>query len=437
MRNQILAGLCIGSLFIVSCSAPQILIAPPTQTVTPQRTETLTPVPTPIAVVPVPTSTPQGVAGSAENPLRIRIIQSDLNSDASLKRLIEEASQRVNVRVNVDVHTADGVYALAQDAELSQSVDAWIGSEYDVAQLRLNNSIATDVVTLDDAMYGYARQVIAQHPQLAIHPLAARNYLIGMGNTDLLQPIPISTEEILRIERNTRGRTRYDMAFAWAEGRWFDAFVGLIEPAATGATALQPPSEDTLRQVLGTYTSLRTLGPREATSYQESIVDFINWRVPYTLDGDAAIRRYAVYSPTLTLSYALPPVYTAVGLPLNPPVDVVSFIRAANERPGARDAFNTMLNALRDRPAQQQMLTALRWIPLSAQTFVGIDSAIYPEVTILAAIAPQLSAQAYNPALICRWDAYESILPFVLLREMRVEEGVSAIRRTIEACYTP
>ena len=116
---------------------------------------------------------------------------------------------------------------------------------------------------------------------------------------------------------------------------------------------------------------------------------------------------------------------------------MVSFIRAANERPGARDAFNTLLNALRDRPAQQQMLTALRWIPLSAQTFVGVDSAIYPEVTILAAIAPQLAAQTYTPALICRWDAYESILPFVLLREMRVEEGVSAIRRTIEACYTP
>jgi len=369
--------------------------------------------------------------------LRIRIIQSDLNSDASLKRLIKEASQRVNVRVNVDVHTADGSYALAQDAELSQSVDAWIGTEYDVAQLRLSNSIATDVVPSDDAMFSFARQVIAQHPQLAVHPLAARNYLIGMGNTDLLQPIPISTEEILRIERNTRGRTRYDMAFAWAEGRWFDAFVALIEPAATSTIASQPPSEDTLRQVLGTYTSLRTLGPRDATSYQESIVDFINWRVPYTLDGDAAIRRYAVYSPTLTLSYALPPVYTAVGLPLNPPVDVVSFIRSTNERPGARDAFITLLNALRDRPAQQQMLTALRWIPLATQTFVGVDSETYPVVTILAAIAPQLSAQAYPPALICRWDAYESILPFVLLREMRIDDGVRSMQRAIEACYTP
>ncbi len=437
MRNRILAGLCIGGLFVVACTSPLVGVEQPTQTVIPQRTETATPVPTPIAVVAVPTGTPQGVTGSAANPLRIRIIQSDLNSDASLKRIIEEASERADVPVNVDVHTADGAYALAQDAELSQSFDAWIGTEYDVAQLRLGNSIATDVVPIDEAMYGYARQVIGQHPQLAIHPLAARNYLIGMGNTDLLQPIPISTEEILRIGRNTRGRTRYDMAFAWAEGRWFDAFVALIEPATTSTIASQPPSEETLRQVLGTYTSLRTLGPRAATSYQESIVDFINWRVPYTLDGDAAIRRYAVYSPTLTLSFALPPVYSAVGMPINPPVDVVSFIRAANERPGARDAFNTLLNTLRDRPAQQQLLTALRWIPLSAQAFNGVDTATYPEVTILAAIAPQISAQAYTPALICRWDAYESILPFVLLREMRVEEGVSAMRRAIEACYTP
>jgi hypothetical protein len=187
---------------------------------------------------------------------------------------------------------------------------------------------------------------------------------------------------------------------------------------------------------LTTYTSLRTLGPRDATSYQESIVDFINWRVPYTLDGDAAIRRYAVYSPTLTLSYALPPVYAVAGLPLQPPVDVVSFIRSVHERPGAREAYNTLLNALRDRPAQQQMLTDLRWIPLSAQIFYGADSEAYPEAAILAAIAPQLSAQVYTPTLICRWDAYESILPFVLLREMRIENGVSAIRSAIEACYT-
>ena len=436
MRKQFLTGLCV-SFFILSCSVPNVRNESPTDVVTPQPTHTHTPVPPTIAAVPVPTSTPQGIAGSAESPLRIQIIQSDLNSDASLTLLLVEASQRANLHVNVDVHSADGAYALAQDAELSQSVDAWIGTEYDVAQLRLSNSIATDVVTTDDSMYGFARQVIAQHPQLAIHPLAARNYLIGMGNTDLLQPIPVSTDEMLRIDRNTRGRTRYDMAFAWAEGRWLDAYVALFEPAATSMTASQPPSEDTLRQVLGTYTSLRTLGPREATSYQESIVDFVNWRVPYTLDGDAAIRRYAVYSPTLTLSYALPPVYTAVGMPLNPPIDVVSFIRSTNDRPGARDAYNTLLNALRDRPAQQQMLTTLRWIPLSAQTFDGVDSATYPEVTILAAIAPQLSAQAYTPALICRWDAYESILPFVLLRQMRIDDGVRAMKLAIEACYTP
>lgn len=436
MRNRILAGLYVASLFIVACSAPQLLTEPPTQTRTPQSSQTRTPEPATVTAVPLATSTPDAAVGSAENPLRIRIIQSDLNSDAPLVLLIEAAAQRSNVAVSVDVQTADGAYALAQDAELGQSVDAWIGSEFDAAQLRLSNSIATDVVPIDDAMYGFARQAIAQHPELAIHPLAARNYLIGMGNTDLLQPIPITTDDMLRIRRNTRGRTRYDMAFAWAEGRWFDAFVGLIQPNATSAKTTEPPSEDTLRQVLTTYTSLRTLGPRDATSYQESIVDFINWRVPYTLDGDAAIRRYAVYSPTLTLSYALPPVYAVAGLPLQPPVDVVSFIRSVHERPGAREAYNTLLNALRDRPAQQQMLTDLRWIPLSAQIFYGADSEAYPEVAILAAIAPQLSAQVYTPTLICRWDAYESILPFVLLREMRIENGVSAIRSAIEACYT-
>jgi hypothetical protein len=48
-----------------------------------------------------------------------------------------------------------------------------------------------------------------------------------------------------------------------------------------------------------------------------------------------------------------------------------------------------------------------------------------------------LSAQVYTPALICRWDAYESILPFVLLREMRIDDGVRAMMLAIEACYTP
>jgi hypothetical protein len=422
-------------LLLVGCTAipnlPTANTATPTVTIlvppTALPTATQSPV-TPIAVV---------AKGSPENPFRIRIIQSDLNSSTILKEIIEEAAQQMGIALLVDVHSADGAYALAQMQDTAVSVDAWIGTDYDVAQLDQYNAIAPGNAAATPQMFPFVAESIATHPQLAVYPLAAKNYLIGISNAELLPELPESTASLMTIDRRTLGRTRYDMAFAWAEGRWFDALVTLLDPAATIPAPTQPPNPEALQQALTSLTELRTLGPREATSYQEAVTDFVNWRVQFTLDGDAAIRRYEQYSQTLSLAYAPAPLYSITETPLSPPIDVVSIILAPSADVPSSAQLSEFITFLQSNTVQAALITRLHWVPLTPHVFSQIDITNNPANTVVQSIAPTLRAQSYSAATLCRWDAYEAVLPFVLLREQSVAAGEAAMSNAIQACLQP
>jgi hypothetical protein len=55
---------------------------------------------------------------------------------------------------------------------------------------------------------------------------------------------------------------------------------------------------------LQSLVDLRTRQRRDATTDLESTTDFVNWRVPFTIDGDAAIRRYERHPDQLTVHFA-------------------------------------------------------------------------------------------------------------------------------------
>ena len=413
----------------------------PTQLVPIVATATVTP-----SVTPVPTSTATPIAvvptavmprGTAQNPLRIRIIQSDLNSSEILQKIIEQSAQEEGISVQVDIHSADGAYALADTQDPAVAVDGWIGTDYDVAQLAQQNAIATDVVSSSPMMYPFVQDSLANHAQYAVYPIAAKNYLIGIANADLLPELPLSTADMMTIDRRTQGRSRYDMAFAWAEGRWFDPLVAALDPAATVTSPVQPPRADALQQALTSLTEIRTLGPREATSYQEAVTDFVNWRVQYTLDGDAALRRYEQYSQTLTLAFAPPPLYSITETPINPPVDVVSLIAAPSSDTTTLQALQTLRTTLQGSTTQGAFVTQLYWVPIAPQTYTQIDITNNPTSGILRTIAPTFRAQSYSAATLCRWDAYEAVLPFVLLREQSIAAGVDALSTALQDCLAP
>ena len=431
-RFCLLVWLCVS---LTSCS--DLPYIPLSATATPSVIPTPKPTRVPTKTPAVATATPIAAVGSSDTPLRIRIIQSDLNSEAALQSVLQAAAERASVHVVIDVHTADGVYALAQTPDVGPRVDVWIGTEFDVAQLASFNAVATGVVTPDATAYPYVADAIATHPQLAVYPFAAKNYLIGIANSELLPALPTSTADLMTVDRRTLGRTRYDMAYAWAEGRWFDAFIAVLDPESTQPSAIRAPTEDALMQGLTSLKEMRTLGPREATSYQESITDFVNWRVQFTLDGDAAIRRYSQYSQTLNLAFAAPPVYTIAAQPLNPPIDVVSLILAAGHAPDIDGPIQQIVASLREANAQTTLVTRLHWVPYRADVYQLVDITETTDAAVLMQLAATFRVQRYSATTICRWDAYESVLPFVLLREIRLEEGVRTLHSAIEACYAP
>jgi hypothetical protein len=407
------------------------------QTETPRPTSTLVPTLPATETPPPATVLPPAAIGSVENPLRLRIIQSDLSSSPELQSILAQAARQAGIAISVDIHSADGAYALAQSGDAATQVDGWIGTDYDVAQLQQITTLATDVVTPNNQAFPFVRESIAHHPQYAVYPFAGKNYLVGIANAELLTELPLTTLDLMSIDRRTLGRTRYDMAFAWAEGRWFDSLVSLLDPSAIQQNSTRPPSPEALQLALSSLKELRTLGPREATSYQESVTDFANWRVQFTLDGDAGIRRYALYSETLDLLYAAPPIYSVTGTPINPPIDVVSLIVAQSGVPSEAAVLARLTTALQSGTIQTLLISRLHWVPMKPEYYSQIDINAHPNASIIANLAPSYQAQVYDTATICRWDAYEAVLPFVLLREQTVDTGVTSITTALEACRRP
>lgn len=429
-RRFFVAVLAVLPLF-TACGAVAAPVASPTI----QHTATPLP-PTATAVVaptPLPTST--APLGSADQPLRVRIIQSDTQSTAVVVDIISTAAAAAGIAVEVSSATADAAYALAQDPQLASSADAYLGTSYDIAQLLTIGAVAAGVPAAPASAYPFVQQTVQDAANQAVYPVAGRNYLIAMANADLLGVLPGSTDEWFQIDPNTTGRTRYDVAYAWAEGRWFDAFLAGLDPALSNPN--HAPTADVLEQALTELQALRRLGPRDVTSYQEATVDFVNWRVPYTLDTDTAIRRYHTYSQTLSLTFAPPPIVSLSGQLLEPPIDTVALIGAAAQRPGAAPVVAQLAAALQQPATQLEFARSLSWIPIEPAVYSQIDITQNPEASVLLLRAPAYRAQRYDPTIICRWDAYEAVLPGVLLRENRVADVVEPLITAVTACQTP
>lgn len=424
------AGLLWWLFVLSSCSGLSLEQA----TVTPTLPATATVVATQISAT--ATIAPPATATAVALPvaLQVRVIQSDSNSAQPLIDVLTQTAMLQQLPITVDVRSPDGTYALAATTATTDRVDVWIGSEYDLQQLIRLGVVAPNAPTLGVDHYSLYDSARAHNAQHMVMPIAARNYLVSVANSDLLAAIPDSTADIMSISNLITGRVRYKMAFAWADGRWFQMYLdqlgasvvltdtGSVLPDDLGLTALQ------------SLVDLRSLGPRDATSYVESTTDFVNWRVPFTIDGDAAIRRYERNPDQLTLVYAPAPLYSTTGQRLRPAVDVVYAI-IPQAIPAQRQAqVVQLIQALQAVPSQTELVRTMRWIPLNrgvASSGALVDDALF------AVLAPQIdsmSAQFYDDVTICRWNAYEVVLPLVLLRDISLQNGIDAINNGLRQC---
>lgn len=424
-------SICCGML-LVGCSFGRPADVRLTQTIVPatvaRETQVATAVPT-ATLAPTVTATPMPV----DTTLRVRVIAADATSYAPVVDIIEQAAQEIAIDVVVDVRSPDGALTLQQGYFPDDIVDLWVAGANDTWQLAQVGAISNAPITTDVPSYPFVAQATRNAIGGGVAPIAAQNYLISIYNTEILSSAPATTDQLLTMP-GLLLRPRYRMAYPWAEGRWFDSMMQELQATTVVSDGVQSINLDAATTAMQTLVDLRNLGPRDVTSYLEATTDFLYSRVPYTLDGDAALRRYQVFSDTLLLDYALPPVISASDSAWLPPIDVVYAVVPTDINVERRAQVLQLVQQLQRREAQDALYTQMRWIPIRNDILPSKpDDRL---AGVLDQVGQLAGAQLYDDATMCRWDSYEQVLPFALLNIWKVSAAVDTLQELIEACPT-
>jgi hypothetical protein len=429
MWVRLVSVLC--GIVLMGCSFGDLVLETPTSTALPAPATVqvidATPEPT-LTIEPTLTVTPVPI----DTTLRVRVIAADAESYAPMVTIIESAALDVGIDVVVDIRSLDGTLTLQQGLFANNDiVDVWIANASDVWQLERLGAISAAPITSDFPTYPFVSQAMRDMAGRGVAPIAAQNYLISIHNTEILTSAPPTTAQ-LQTMPGLLMRPRYRMAYPWAEGRWFDELMQQLQATTVISDGMQSIDVNASTIAMQTLVDLRALGPREATSYLESTTDFLYSRVPYTLDGDAALRRYQVLSQTLLLDYALPPIISASNTMWLPDIDVVYAAVPESITAERRVQVLQLIQQLQLRQHQDALYEQMRWIPIRNDVLAAkSDDSL---ARVLDQIGQLAGAQVYDDATICRWDSYEQVLPFALLKVWRINVTVDALRTLIDAC---
>ncbi len=427
--NRLLTLLVL--LSCVACASTPVT-SPPVTPIPSRAPVTKTPIPA--TVKPDATFTP--VVVQPQGPLVIRVIADSSNSIQPLVDIITNTAKLQNTAVTVDPRSPDGTYAIAAIPDFDTSVDMWIGTEYDVQQLIRLGVVAEKSISIAVPHYDYVDLAVTKNNTYAVMPIALRNYLVGIGNSEFMDMLPGTTAELMGMSSMIRGKVRYKMAYPWPDGRLFSMMLDQLGASEVLTQTNSTIPADILAPALKSMVDMRALGPQQATTYVEATSNFINWFVPYTIDGDAAVRRYEKYQENLPLVFALPPLSSVTGRRMMPAVDVVYAIIPQSVTGTRRAQVEALARALQQPDVQAALFTQLRWLPINRSLIESATLANDPLFVVLQPILPDLSTQYYDDVVICRWDAYEQILPLVLLEEIPVQAGVEAINNALQQCIT-
>lgn len=421
------------SMWLVSCSVGrpdnELLMATIVPTAVTVQTPIVTVAPT-LTVVPTASATPVPV----DTTLRVRVIAADSESYAPVIAIIERAAQEIDADVVVDVRSPDGALTLQQGYFPDDVVDVWIAGAADTWHLAQVGAISTAPITTDVPSYPFVAQAMRDASGGGIAPIAAYNYFISMYNTEILSSAPASTNQLQEMP-GLLMRPRYRIAYPWADGRWFDSMMQGFAATSVLSDGKQLIDADASTLAMQTLVDLRDLGPADVTSYVESTTDFLYSRVPYTLDGDAALRRYQVLSDTLLLDYALPPIVSGTNAMWLPPIDLVYAVVPSEITADRRAQVLNLVQQLQRRDTQDALYEQMRWIPIRSDVLsVKRDDRL---ASVLDQVGQLADAQVYDDATICRWDSYEQVLPFALLNVWRVSVAVEALQDLVAKCAAP
>jgi len=407
-------------------------------------------VPTPIPVVPRPTAAPTAAPRPTAAPAVTRVAQPAAPPSALvlwaivddarlevLRRLIADLSRPIGAEVLVIRKSADALLAdIRADAlaDLPPPDLIW-GTQDELGLLQPDDMLQPANEGLaDNAMLPATVAGATLQGRRWGTPLAAQGYLLLLYNRKLVGSPPRTTDELISQARAlTRGDT-YGLVSAWAEPRWFAAWLHGFGGAAL--TADGRPSLDTPQTIaaLNLLKELRVAGPPPPSTYVEGVSVFRQGRAAFAIDGDWSLDGYRDYTDTLDLGIAPLPIVPATQKVAMPALGGIYLMYSrALDGPRLQQA-QALARALAAPEAQVRIARELRLLP--ALRTVLADPAVTGDPVLAAAAAQATGAPGLPPiaALRCAWDAIAAELPPVLLGELTQADAAHNMQASAETC---
>ncbi len=397
----------------------------------PTAAPTLAPRPTaapPVTAVAQPTASPSA--------LTLWVVAQGAELDA-LRRLVDDLATASGAQVLVVGKTADALVADIRADTLAglPPPDLIWGTQDELGLLMRGDLLQPAADGLSEQAFLPATLAGAQlDGQRWGTPVAAQSALLLLYNRKLVSAPPRTTDELIARARAQTGGGTVGLVAAWAEPRWFVAWL-----TGMGGGALGPdgrPALDTPQTIaaLNLLKELRVAGPPPPSTYEEGVDLFRQGRAAFAIDGDWSLDSYREYSDTLDLGVAPLPVVPSTGRVAAGPLGGIYLMYGSLLADARRDQAFALGRALAGPAAQLRVAGELRRLPALVAALGDPAVAADPALAAIAAQAPGAPGLPPTGALRCAWDAIGSQLAPVLLGDQTQAEAARAMQAAADAC---
>ncbi len=265
-------------------------------------------------------------------------------------------------------------------------------------------------------------------------PLAAQGYLLLLFNRKLANSAPRTTDELISRARSLTVGDRYGLVAAWAEPRWFTAWLNGFAGAPLGADGRPALDTPQMLAALNLLKELRPAGPPPPSTYDEGVRLFRQGRAAFAIDGDWSLAGYREYTDTLDIGVAALPLVPATQRVAAPAFGGMYLMYSAQLGGARLDQARALGRGLAGAEAQARVAAELGRLPALRAALGAAGVARDPALAAAAAMAVAAPGLPPSAMLRCAWDAIGAHLPPVLLGSATQEQAAQAMQESADAC---
>ena len=427
--SRLCALICV--IALAACQSTPEVPTPPALPPPPTAAPTAAPRPT---ATPAVSTVAQPVA--APSALVLWAVVGDAQLDA-LRRLVADIARPSGAEVVVIKKSADGLVADIRADALAglPPPDLVWGTQDELGLLQRDDMLQTAKDGLAaDAMLPATIEGATLGGQRWGTPLAAQGYLLLLYNRKLANSPPRTSDELISRGRALTRGPNYGMVAAWAEPRWFTAWLhgfGGLELGPDGLPNLNTPQTIAALDLLK---ELRISGPPPPSTYAEGVALFRQGRAAFAIDGDWSLEGYRGLTDTLDLGVAPLPIVPATQRVAAPALGGVYLMYSRSLEGSRLDQARALAQGLAAPGAQVRIARELGLLP--ALRAALSDPAVTGNQVLAAAAAQAGAAPGLPPIASLRgaWDAIATQLPPVLLGDLAQADAAQNMQANAEAC---